>query len=756
MVAGARGNPGDIRAGASGSDAARYQVDGLSVTGQGTGGETQSYSQEIIAEVQVLTNRFDAEYGRVTGAVVNAVTKAGSNQLRGTAYDYIRDNAMNAADFVTAKVTPLHEAQAGFTLGGPIVRDKAHFFGSYERQARDITSIPTTGIAQYDAPASSPITRHLLSARIDTQISNHHRLFFRTNPYKELRIAEGVGAKVTYGAGDTYRAYNQDGVIGETWVISDRLVAESRAGLFYFFKKLEELAATPRYSFPSVTLGPATNVPQWWKERIFQANEAVSYFLPAAHGEHRMKAGFQYQRSYYQGELPSRSYGNFSFDRDPVNFSDMTTWPRPTTFGISIGDFHYNVVNPAYGVYFQDDWAANHRLTLNLGLRYDLEPAVQNSGLEEQKVRPGTRETAKLNFAPRAGFTYDIAGDGKSVLRGGAGRYYGNILLNIPMNEARNRNQQVQLTLNNPDLFNPLQGASFQLLLTQPRNLVLMSNDYKAPVQDQFSFGFARQFGSRYAAQADFVHTAASNIQMSRSINFFEDPVLHVPVNPGTVVVNGIVTANNRPYPQYLDITLYESSGRARYDGLQLGFNGRRGPNGPFDFQTSYALSQTKGHTDANRFGSVNNPFNLEDEYSYTIADQRHRLLLNGTAYLPWQINVSAIWFSGSPKPLNVATSLNPFRAGGTRWLDAQGHVLAKNSERTPSWDNKLDLRIVKSIRIARLNVQAMADVFNILNITNYGSFGTTFGTAQYLKPAFTSNTFYQPRMVQVGFRVTY
>jgi hypothetical protein len=482
MVAGARGNPGDIRAGASGSDAARYQVDGLSVTGQGTGGETQSYSQEIIAEVQVLTNRFDAEYGRVTGAVVNAVTKAGSNQLRGTAYDYIRDNAMNAADFVTAKVTPLHEAQAGFTLGGPIVRDKAHFFGSYERQARDITSIPTTGIAQYDAPASSPITRHLLSARIDTQISNHHRLFFRTNPYKELRIAEGVGAKVTYGAGDTYRAYNQDGVIGETWVISDRLVAESRAGLFYFFKKLEELAATPRYSFPSVTLGPATNVPQWWKERIFQANEAVSYFLPAAHGEHRMKAGFQYQRSYYQGELPSRSYGNFSFDRDPVNFSDMTTWPRPTTFGISIGDFHYNVVNPAYGVYFQDDWAANHRLTLNLGLRYDLEPAVQNSGLEEQKVRPGTRETAKLNFAPRAGFTYDIAGDGKSVLRGGAGRYYGNILLNIPMNEARNRNQQVQLTLNNPDLFNPLQGASFQLLLTQPRNLVLMSNDYKAPV----------------------------------------------------------------------------------------------------------------------------------------------------------------------------------------------------------------------------------------------------------------------------------
>jgi len=152
----------------------------------------------------------------------------------------------------------------------------------------------------------------------------------------------------------------------------------------------------------------------------------------------------------------------------------------------------------------------------------------------------------------------------------------------------------------------------------------------------------------------------------------------------------------------------------------------------------------------------VNNPFNLEDEYSSTVADQRHRFLVNGTTYLPWDINVSAIWFTGSPKPLNIASSLNPFRAGGTRWLDALGNVLPKNGERATSWDNKLDLRAVKSFRVSRINAQVMADVFNILNITNYGSFGLTYNTAQYLKPAFTSNNFYQPRMVQIGFRVTY
>jgi carboxypeptidase family protein/TonB-dependent receptor-like protein len=747
MVPGARGNLGDIRAGASGSDAARYQVDGLSVTGQGTGGETQSYGLDVIAEMQVLTNRFDAEYGRVTGAVVNAVTKSGTNQFRGSVYDSLRDDSMNAKDFVRGTVTPLHETQAGFTLGGPLVRDRAHFFGSYERQRRAITNIPTTGLPQFDVGVSAPITRHLITGRIDTQLSRAHRLFFRTNPFKETRMNEGISGKAVFNAGDNYRAYNQDGVTGETWVLNDRLVNEVRTGLFYFHKKLEELAAQPRYGFPSVTLGPATNVPQWWKERIFQFNESISYFVPAWRGEHRFKAGFQYQRSYYQGELPSRSYGNFSFDRDPSNFLDPSTYPRPTSYGVSIGDFHYDVVNPAYGAYAQDDWTLQPRLTLNLGVRYDLEPKVDNPGLEEMRVEPEKRKVRKTNFAPRIGFTYDLRGDGNSVIRGGAGRYYGNILLNIPMNEARNRNRQVQITVVNPDLNNPLQGLNFEQLLAAPRNLVVMAADYQAPVQDQMSIGFAQQIGDRFAFQADVVHLTGRHIQMSRSINFFEDPVLHVPINP---------TVAGRPYPQFVDITRYESTGHSRYDGLQVGFTGRRAARGRIDFQSSYTLARTKGSTDSNRFGAVNNPFNLEDEYAYSNADQRHRFLVNGTTRLPYDVTVSAIWFTGSPKPLNITTSLNPFRSGGTRWLDAQGRVLPKNGERAPHWDNKLDLRLAKNFRVSRVTIQGLMDVFNILNITNYGSYGTTFGTAQYLQPAFTTNTFYQPRMLQVGFRITY
>jgi hypothetical protein len=750
LVPGARGNPGDIRAGSAGSDAARYQMDGLSVTGQGTGGETQSYSQEVVGEVQVLTNQYDAEYGRVTSAVVNAVTKAGSNLFHGSDYYYLRDDKMNAANWLTGAVTPPHQTQPGLTLGGPIVKDKAFFFGGYEYQKAEITNRPTTGNPLLDVNVDAPQTRHFGNIRIDDQINNMHRLFLRTNPFKEYRVSEGVGGRNTVSAGDNYHAYNEDGLIGETWVVNDRLVNEARAGVFYFYKGLQELAPITRLTFPSAVFGPASNNPQWWKERIFQVSDSVSFFKPTGHGEHRIKSGFQYQRSYYQGELPSHFYGQFSFSKDPANFSDPSTYPAPTQYSASLGDFHYDYVNPAYGAYFQDDWTPAPRATLNLGLRYDLEPTVTNPGYEVPTLEPGTRNVQHTNFAPRFGFTYDLRGDGRSIFRGGIGRYFGNVLLNIPMNEVRNRNQQVQITVLRPSFTDPLQGLSFDQLLARPRNLVVMQNDYHVPQQDQLSIGLAQELGNRVAVQLDFVHLNGAFLPMSNSINFFENAALGVPISP---------LAGGRPFPQYVNITQYQTSGKARYDGLQVGVTQRRTANGRLEFQGSYTLSSTKDSTDANRFGTVNNPFNVADEYAVAANDQRHRLVANATAFLPYDVNLSAILFVGSPKPINIATSADPFGSGAGRWLNAQGGVLPKNGERAHYWDRKVDLRLVKNLRVlGRSRVQGMLDIFNVFNTANYdpSTYGAQYGTKTYLQPGFSSNLFYQPRMLQVGVRVTY
>jgi hypothetical protein len=335
------------------------------------------------------------------------------------------------------------------------------------------------------------------------------------------------------------------------------------------------------------------------------------------------------------------------------------------------------------------------------------------------------------------------------VVRGGVGRYYGNILLNIPMNEARDRNRRVSVTVLNPDLNDPLAGRTLEdyLALNLPRSRTLMDVNYETPVQDQMSIGLGQQMGRRYAWEADYVYSKGRHLQMSRNINLFEDPVLHVPLNPNT---------HGRPFPQFTDITRYESWGRSRYEGLQLGLTGRRGPGHPYEFGASYTLSWAKGHTNANRFGTVNNPFNVEDEYSYLTTDQRHRFVGNGTAYLPWNIQVAAIFFAGSKKPLNISTNLDPFRSGTGRWLDATGAVLPKNGERMLKNDYKLDLRLVKAVRRGRTSIQAAMDVFNVLNSENWGSYGTTFGTSTYLSPGSSTNLFYQPRQIQLGVRVTY
>lgn len=755
LVPGTRGNPGQIGAGSSGNDASRYQMDGISVTGQGTGGETQSYSHETIAEFQVLTNRFSAEYGRVTGAVINAVSKSGTNQFRGSGLFYIRNDRFDGENFFTHRVAPFDEKQSGFTVGGPIVRDRAHFFGAYEYQKRSITAIPTTGIPQFDIEVDNGIQRKLPSFRVDLQLAQNHRAFVRASAQFHNSQNNGVGGSTnttgnntSVSAGNNEDFNNYDLSIGETWVISNRMVHEVRAGVFYFYRQLYESAAMPRYAFPSVLLGPATNVPQWWREKIFQASNSLSYFLPGWHGEHKIKAGFQYILPYYQGELPKISYGAFNFDRNPPDYNDMTTWPRPTRYTTTLGDFSYNVNNPIYAGFLQDDWTLNAKLTLNLGVRYDVEPRVTNKHLADP-LDESPRRIDGDNIAPRFGFAYDLRGNGRTVIRGGIGRYYGNILLNIPMNEARDRNRRVSVTVLNPNLIDPLSGLTLEEALARQtvRSRVVMDSGYDTPVQDQVSIGLGQQVGDRFGWEADYVHSDGRHLQMSRNINFFEDPVLHVPLNP---------TIYGRPYPQFSDITRYETWGQSRYDGLQLGFTGRRTDGHPYEIGASYTLSSAKGDTNANRFGVVNNPFNLADEYSYLTTDQRHRFYAHGTVYLPWSFQVATIFFAGSPKPLDIQTNRDPFGSGPRRWLDATGAVLPKNGERMLKSDYKLDLRLVKSLRLGRASVQGAVDVFNLLNTENWGSYGTTFGSSTYLVAGSSTNLFYQPRQVQFGVRVTY
>jgi outer membrane receptor protein involved in Fe transport len=534
LVPGARGNPGTVQAGASGSDMAKYNVDGVDISNQCCGSANSAYSQENIAEFQVLTNRFDAEYGRVNGAVINAVTKSGTNEFRATGFGYFRNDRFDAENPFTNAVSPFNEKQVGFNAGGPIVRDRAHFFGSYEFQDRAITSRPNTGFAQFDVDVPQDITRHYVTARADVQVSQAHRIFVRGSRYKWEQLNVDVDGDTTLSGGYSRPSDNFDVSLGDTWVISPRLLYEVRAGFSRIDNRLNSNSPTPRLNFPSATLGSPTNSPQWWKEMNTQINQSMSYFVPNLKGEHALKAGLQIFLPRFWGAFPQPAYGSYNFDSDPADFNDPSTYPAPTSYSIPLGDTSYRVSNPIYAAFVQDNWTVAPRLTFNLGLRYDLETGTTNKD-REHPAEPGERHNDTDNFAPRLGFSYDLTGTGRSVLRGGYGWYYDKVMLNLTSNERRViEGQIINVTVANPVFGDPLGGLTYEDYRARniPADTIVIARDYRTPVNQQVSLGIAQQVGDRYGFQADVVYAKGRDEPMVVDANFLQDPDTGLPLNP--------------------------------------------------------------------------------------------------------------------------------------------------------------------------------------------------------------------------------
>ena len=754
LVPGARGNPGTVRAGFAGGDMAKYQVDGVDVSGTCCGGSNQGYSQENIQEFEVITNRYDAEYGRAAGVVINAVTKSGTNQFRGSGFTFLRDSDLgDAKNFFTNTVQPFHEKQIGANGGGPIKRDRAFLFASYEYQRRAVTAIPKTGFASMDVPAPNDISRHYVTGRVDFQLGQAHRVFARSSVYNWEQINVGVAERNVLSNGYSRPSKNTDLSVGDTWVISNQMVHEIRAGFSAIDNQLISNSALPLHTFPSIILGSPTNSPQWWKEFNVQFNNSLSYFIPSWHGEHSLKTGFQFFQPHYSGAFPSAEpWGaSYTFSTDPRDPNDPSTYPAPNRYSIVLGDPSYKILNTTYGGFFRDDWRVSSRVTLNLGLRYDVELGTINTDLQNP-IESGKKHGDYDNFAPRLGFAYDVRGDGRTVVRGGYGRAFDKVLLNISSNERRSLLFQfASQTVLNPSYTNPLGGITFEQIKAQnlPRNIVVIANDYRTPTADQVSVGLAQQVGSRMSFQVDYVHSNGFNEPRARNINFFEDPVTHLPRHPSTA---------GRPYPQYNEITRYETTASSDYNGLQFGATGRQiGPQwGRTDVSGSYTLSWTYADHESNRFDAVTNPFNLDDEWSFSASDQRHRLATNTSTQLPWGVQVATIFFAGSKRPINTRTTLDPFGSGAGRWLDATGRVVPRNSERTAKNDYKLDIRLSKTFTAGRLRLQGIVEGFNVLNTANMTNYNGIVTATTYLQPASSTDVFYQPRQLQFAFRVTY
>ena len=204
------------------------------------------------------------------------------------------------------------------------------------------------------------------------------------------------------------------------------------------------------------------------------------------------------------------------------------------------------------------------------------------------------------------------------------------------------------------------------------------------------------------------------NEPRARSINFFEDPVTHLPKDPRIF---------GRPNPQFVNITRYETTAGSDYDGWQFGFQARSiGPAvdevaGLWQLHVVVDLQRSREQPVRRRDQSVQSRGRMVVLGQRSAASRRSSTACRS---LPWDFQVAAIFFVGSPRPINTRTNLDPFGMGATgRWLDATGRTIARNSERTPENDYKLDLRFSKTVDIGRVRLQGIIEAFNILNTEN-------------------------------------
>ena len=776
-------------------DTGAYQInmDGQQITNNVAGSAfgNPRYSRDAIAEFEFVANRFDATQGRSSGVQLNAISKSGTNTPSGSFSGYFRSDSFNAADHVAGRVLPYSDQQISTTAGGPIRKDRIHFFLNYEYEREPQTFIYTTPYPKFNFDQTGDRREQKAGARFDFQFSPKMRLALRGNKWKhELPYDPrytGGGDKTPSSAVSLDRGMDQL-FASLTQVLGVRGVNEVKLGYAGFNWNEQSYVKWPNHpagfgvGAPSIqlrglTIGETHNqTPQKIGQELYSFRDDLTFSYNRG-GRHDMKVGGEYLYDFTWMFVCNRCNGLLDAQGGaiPANIEslfpdlmDVSTWNYASLSSITrkyvlgVGSWKQNVPRKVYGGWVQDDWNIKRRLTLNLGLRYDLETGVFAEHIEFLPFLKANRPSDTNNFGPRVGFAYSL--NDRTVVRGGAGKYFGEISGQPAFWTVRYTEQIHPEILydGRPDFaVNPFNGPAptYEQALrttcavspgpTCVRREIpsqLAASDLQIAYSYQGSVGIQRQIASTASVEADYVTTR------SRA-ELYTRPNVNLTYNPATGVNYPFTDISRRPYPDFGLVNQFRSDGWSNYHALQTAFT-RRMSNG-WQASATYLLAMLK---DAQ---SSPAPFtvapDLGGEYSLAASDQRHRVVFNGIWQLPHALQLSGLYFFGSGERFSTSYGgdLRATGATGGR-LRPDGTVMPRNSL-VGDPIQRVDVRIQRRFALARhATFDGIVEVFNLFDHANYGSYITAESNVRYGTPSSNTNVAYQPRMMQLGFRATF
>ncbi|HWI20372.1 MAG TPA: TonB-dependent receptor [Vicinamibacterales bacterium] len=731
-----------------------FVVDGLSANDDAAGLSGITYGVDAIEQFQVITSGAQAELGRALGGYINVVTKSGTNALRGTIYDFLRDDALNGRNALSETKLPMNQSQYGASIGGPLRKDRAFYFVNAEHRALDqtgLTTIPQASVdainarlavTEYRGPAIStgsypnPVDTHNVLAKIDHQFSGRDQFSIRYSRYGvKATNARGAGGLSAATASSNLDNTDQAVALSNSLILSSRTVLETRAQVAHGdLKATPSDLAGPTVSIAGVaTFGTSSSSPTGRLNKMYQLVNNLSH----QRGAHALRAGVDV---IYNDDLitfPRSIRGSYSFS-SLANFLSGTY--NNAGFGQTFGITELAQTNPNLGMYVQDEWKVTNAVTLNAGLRYDL-----------QWLETIALDTS--NISPRLGVAWSPFDSRRTIVRASAGIFYDRVplraLANALMSAGNTTDvsalRQYSVSLSPTQAGAPVFPAILPAaipLVTLP-NLTTMERDLQNAYSRQVSAEVEHQLGEQTTVGAGYQYLQGRNLLMSINQN--------VP----TCVAAG---SNNgcRPIPAYANNSQYSSAGESNYHGLHVSLAQRM--DGWGQYRVSYTLSKSMNNVGEAFFSSPIDPTDLSKDWGRSDNDQRHRLAVNGSARVAG-FQVGAMLQAYSAPPFNITSGVTTVQGTAGRPV-VNGAFIDRNTGEGTRFFN-LNARISRTFRLgARWQLELLAECFNLTDRANVVTRNANFGSGAY--PANPSATFNQitavgePRSFQFGARLRF
>jgi hypothetical protein len=744
-----------------------FIVDGLSANDDAAALGGITYAVDAVEQFQVVTSGGQAELGRALGGYMNVVTRSGTNVLHGTAYAYVRDDGLNAPNSLSGTTLPMDQWQYGGSLGGPIARNRTFYFANIEQRRLDQTGLttiatPSTALinarlasAGYHAPPvatgiyPNPIDSTNLIGKIDHEANARGRFGVRLSLYDvSSQNARGAGGLNAPSASSNLDNLDRTIAASHTISLSARTLLETRA----------QSASSRLDAPPSDPIGPAVSIagvavfgtssgsPTHRKNTMYQVVSNLSHQA----GAHALRAGVDVLINDDRIVYPRAVRGSYVFS-SLANFlaGVYNNAGFTQTFAVS------EVVqqNPNVGMYVQDEWKLDSDLTLNAGVRYDLQ------FLE-------TINTDLDNISPRVGVAWSPFDDRRTIVRGSAGMFYDRVPLRAVANAllaAGNTTDLAQLRQISVSL-SPAQAAApvFPRILDAPvpsvtlPTLTTMDRDLQNAVSQQAGVEIEREIRPSMVIGIGYQYARGRQLLMAINQN-----------------VPGCVAAGNnngcRPHSEYGNDNRYSSAGSSAYHGMHVSLTQRPGPWG--HYRVSYTLSSARNNVGEFFFSSPIDPFDLSKDWGRSDNDQRHRLVLSGTAQSPttpagnvWEMLTHDWLLSGmlqaySALPFNITSGVTTIQGTAGRPV-VNGQFIERNAGEGSDFFS-LGLRVSRTFHLTpRIGLEALAEAFNVTNRENVLTRNTNFGSGSYPHnpaPSFGQPTAVgEPRSFQLGARLRF